>query len=196
VNAYAIAHRRFGLARGKDTVLAVVLGLGVGAGLVVNGKIHRGAHNRAGEIGFSPNIAATGPGRTIGGDFTSTRIEQHWQSMGLTFRNVTDAVEKGDPQTREFFRGLGHEIGRHIALIAQMIDPDAIVIGGESLQFGPDYIAFISETLEANLLKPHGAILFDLANNLWEQGAAVLAIDHFFDFENFAGHRGTGSQRE
>ena len=77
-----------------------------------------------------------------------------------------------------------------------MIDPDAIVFGGESLQFGADYIASIAETLQANILKPHGAVLFDVANQLWEQGAAVLAIDHFFDFANFAGHRGSGSQRE
>jgi predicted NBD/HSP70 family sugar kinase len=194
VNAYAIAHRRFGLARGKDTVLAVVLGLGLGAGLVVNGKIHRGAHNRAGEIGFSPNITAHGPGRTIGGDFTSTSIEQRWLGLGLTFRDMADAVDHGDPQTLAFLRRLGCDIGLHIALIAQMIDPDAIVIGGESLQFGQDFIAAITETLQANMLNPHGAILFDVANQLWEQGAAVLAIDHFFDFENFAGHRG-GSQQ-
>lgn len=194
VNAYSIAHRRFGLARGKDTVLAVVLGLGVGAGLIVNGKIHRGAHHRAGEIGFSPNIAATEPTRTIGGDFTSARIEQRWQDLGLPFRKLAEAVEQGDPQTGAFLRGLGHEIGLHIALIAQMIDPDAIVIGGESLQFGPDLMVAITETLQAKMLRPHGEVHFDVANHLWEQGAAVLAIDHFFDFENVAGHLGSASQ--
>ncbi len=196
VNAYAIAHRRFGLARGKDTVLAVVLGLGVGAGLVVNGKIHHGAQYRAGEIGFSPNIAVTGPGRTLGGDFSLNSIELRWQALGLDFRDIAEAVEHGDPQTRAFLQELGHQIGLHIALIAQMIDPDAVVIGGENLQFGQDFIAAMTEALHANMLQPHGAIHFDAANQLWAQGAAVLAIDHFFDFENIAGHRGRIDARE
>jgi predicted NBD/HSP70 family sugar kinase len=189
VNAYTIAHRRFGLARGKDTVLAIVLGMGVGAGLVVHGKIHRGAHNRAGEIGFSPSIAAHGPGRTIGADFTLTRIEERWTALGRPFEGILQAVGQADKGTGAFLRALGHEIGLHIALLAQMIDPDAVVIGGETLQLGPDYIDAIRETLEANLLNPHGTIVFDVPNHLWEQGAAVLAIDHFFDFENVAGHR-------
>ena len=195
VNAYTIAHRRFGLARGKDTVLAVVLGKGVGAGLVVHGKIHRGAHNRAGEIGFSPNIASLEPGRTIGGDFTVARIEERWQGLGLHFGSLAEAVAQGDEGTRAFLRAQGHEVGLHIALIGQMIDPDAIVIGGESLQFGPDFFEPIGETLEATLLTPHGAVSFDVANQLWEQGAAVLAIDHFFDFENVAGHGSSSSRR-
>jgi predicted NBD/HSP70 family sugar kinase len=194
VNAYTIAHRRFGLARGKDTVLAVVLGKGVGAGLVVHGKIHRGAHNRAGEIGFSPSIAAHEPGRTIGGDFTVARIEERWLGLGQPFGSLAEAVAQGDQATRAFLRSQGQQIGLHIALIGQMIDPDAIVIGGESLQYGPDLFEPIGEVLEATLLTPHGAVVFDVANQLWEQGAAVLAIDHFFDFENVAGHRSINSR--
>ncbi len=191
VNAYVIAHRRFGLARGKETVLAIVLGTGVGAGLVIAGKIHRGAHFRAGEIGFSPSMALRQPGQTMGQSFSTAAIEAEWQALNPRFPDIPAAVAAGDPATLCFLDGKGQEIGRRIAVIVQMIDPDTIVIGGETLNYGPDFTQAIQAELERNLLSPHGEIVFDAQNDLWGRGAAALAIDHFFDFENAAGHVAT-----
>jgi predicted NBD/HSP70 family sugar kinase len=190
VNAYAIAHRRFGLARGKQTVMAIVLGTGIGAGLVVNGKIHRGAHFRAGEIGFSPNLLSKAGAQTIGDSYTTASVTRRWQALGVNHPDIADAIAQGDPATQAFLAEIGHEIGTQIAIIAQMIDPDAVVIGGETLGFGTDFVNAIRSALQQHLLRPHGDIEFDLKDDLWGRGAAALAIDHFFDFENIAGHVG------
>ncbi len=190
VNAYAIAHRRFGLARGKQTVLAIVLGTGIGAGLVVNGKIHRGAHFRAGEIGFSPNLLSKAGAQTIGDSYTTASVTQRWQALGVNHPDIAAAIAQGDPATHALLAEIGHEIGTQIAIIAQMIDPDALVIGGETLGFGQDFVTAIRSALEQYLLLPHGDIEFDTKDDLWGRGAAALAIDHFFDFENIAGHLG------
>lgn len=188
VNAYTIAHRRFGLARGKQTVLAVVLGTGLGAGLVVNGKVHRGAFSRAGEIGFSPSLLADGKEKSLGEVYTTSSLSSAWAKLALPFPDVFSAIGQRDKTTKDFLERKGREIGRQIAIMVQMIDPDTTVIGGETLNFGPDYIDSIRTALESNLLFPHGNIEFDTQNNLWSRGAAALAIDHFFDFENSAGH--------
>lgn len=190
VNAYAIAHRRFGLARGKQTVLAIVLGTGIGAGLVVNGKIHRGAHFRAGEIGFSPNLLSKTGAQTIGDSYTTASVARRWRALGVNHSDIAEAIAQGDPATQAFLAEIGHEIGTQIAIIAQMIDPDALVIGGETLGFGHAFIAAIRLAVEQCLLRPHGEIQFDTKDDLWGRGAAALAIDHFFDFENIAGHLG------
>ncbi len=188
VNAYAIAHRRFGLARAKQTVLAIVLGTGLGAGLVVNGKVHRGAHYRAGEVGFAPNFSPGGEGQLLGECYTTESLARQWEQLGLPFQHIAAAIGQGDATTREFLGRKGREIGQQIAILAQMIDPDTTVIGGETLSFGPDFTQAIRDGLEAHLLSPHGNIAFDTENDLWSRGAAALAIDHFFDFENIAGH--------
>jgi hypothetical protein len=65
-----------------------------------------------------------------------------------------------------------------------------VVIGGETLDFGADFRIAIQSALERYLLTPHGDIVFDTKDDLWGRGAAALAIDHFFDFENVAGHFG------
>ena len=130
VNAYAIAHRRFGLARGKQTVLAIVLGTGIGAGLVVNGKIHRGSYFRAGEIGFSPNLLSKSGGQTIGASYTTASVARRWGALGIDHGDIATAIAQHDPATRTFLADIGAEIGAQIAIIAQMIDPDTVVIGG------------------------------------------------------------------
>lgn len=68
VNALAVAESRYGASAGRRHVLFVALGTGVGAGLVIDGRLHRGAHAAAGEIGYGlPSLAAARDATSAGG---------------------------------------------------------------------------------------------------------------------------------
>ena len=63
VDAAALAELAHGHGREVDTFAFVSIGTGVGMGLVLDGRLHRGAHGAAGEIGFMPFADGTGLGR-------------------------------------------------------------------------------------------------------------------------------------
>jgi len=187
VNAYAIAQNLFGLANKAHSVLTVILGTGIGAAMIIDGKIFRGANFRGGEIGFYPPPGSDT--RSLSERFSLSAMLAEWHALSAD-GPLPDAASRGDPAALRLLRFKGKEIGEIIGLIAQFMDPDTILIGGETLQFGEVYRESIRDAIKSRMLQPTDSILFDTQNDLWTRGAAVLAIDHFFDFERADGVTG------
>lgn len=143
VNALAVGEARFGAGHGLPTVLYLALGTGVGGALLLDGHVHYGATWTGGEFGhLLLTTDATAPRKTLE-DFTS--------GLGLvqTYRELTDftgevtgealaaeAASDPDGPAAKAVTRTGECLGFGLASLANVLDPDLIVIGGGLAAFG------------------------------------------------------------
>jgi predicted NBD/HSP70 family sugar kinase len=97
------------------------------------------------------------------------------------------AAFSGDPVARRVVRDGGRRLGRHIAALVNVMDPEIIVIGGEAVRFGELLFEPLRQEVAQCFGSPPG-IAIDWENDGWPRGAAALAVQHFFDFEIKGGH--------
>ena len=143
-NCLALSEARDGAAADAEVVFAVILGTGCGAGLVVNGRLVAGRHRIAGEWGHNPLPAPRreelpGPACYCGRNgcletwVSGTGFARdHAASTGhaLTAEAIIDAMRAGDEAARNSYRGFLDRLGRGLAGVINILDPDVIVLGG------------------------------------------------------------------
>jgi fructokinase len=127
-----------------ETVFGVILGTGVGGGIAANGQIQVGANAIAGEWGHNP-LPWPGPDEMPGPPCWCGRsgcIETFLSGPGLaadhrrhtgrslTAREIAHTAEIGDPDCRAALVRYSDRLARGLALVINVIDPDAIVLGG------------------------------------------------------------------
>lgn len=145
VNLAALGELWKGHGRNIDNFAYLWIGTGVGLGLVIDGRLHRGAHGLAGEIGHLPigideavleEAVATGqPGR---GWFASSAVADAIVQLAsargiegpLTLRSVFSLARKGDPLAREVVDVEARLLARAVSVIAAVVDPEIVVLGG------------------------------------------------------------------
>lgn len=153
VNAAAWAEYRTGAAAGAAVALLVAVGTGIGAGLVLDGRIYRGAFGVAPELG---HIVVVPDGRSCpcgkrgcwerycSGTALAQTARELWEAGGpttlselaggdphaLTGTMVAQAARVGDPVALEAMTDLGRWLGVGLAMAADVLDPAVIVIGG------------------------------------------------------------------
>ncbi|MDT0158236.1 ROK family protein [Microbacterium sp. ARD32] len=140
VNLAAVAELRHGAARGRSDVLTVLLGTGVGAALILDGRLYRGAVGAAGEFGYTmmsrSSLDSPWPGF---GDLES-RIGAAGVLRRHGYTSVTEPdaesllarVRGGDPVARAVFDGLVDDLALSIANASALLNPELVVLGGES----------------------------------------------------------------
>ncbi len=143
-NCFALSEAVDGAAAGCEVVFGVIIGTGVGAGIVVNGHVLTGANAIAGEWGHNPlpwpkeseqagrecycgqrgciETWLSGPGM----------MDDHQQYGGkrLTPREILAAAESGRPECEQTLQRYEERLARSLAHIINILDPDAIVLGG------------------------------------------------------------------
>ena len=159
-NCLALSEARDGAAVGAGVVFAIILGTGCGAGLVIDGKLLTGRHRIAGEWGHN-HLPAPRPDELPGPPCYCGRTgcletwisgtgfaREHAESTGreLTAEAIVQAMREGDEAAQASYRGFLNRLGRGLASIINVIDPDVIVFGGgvsnisELYQDLPQYI--------------------------------------------------------
>jgi glucokinase len=132
-HAFALAEARIGAARGAADVICVVCGTGVGGGLVLDGQLHLGIQDRAGEIGHHtvlPDGAPCACGNrgcleTIAGSRAISR------AVGKErFADVLQAGRNGEPESLMALERAGRMLGLAIANLTIFLTPGRIVVGG------------------------------------------------------------------
>jgi predicted NBD/HSP70 family sugar kinase len=175
---FALGEWFYGIAKGAKLLAGITLGTGLGLGIVVNGKLLRGAHGRAGEIWCSPtNIEnyREHP-KNIESFVSGTAIEDAYEretGQHLQADKIALLMKQGDQTARLVFERFGHSLKNILLWIANMLDPDIIVFGGsvsESLVDVQEIIAPIMEERNVQLVKSN---LGDLAALY---GAAMLVF--------------------
>ena len=153
-NACALAEWRFGAARGFENVIFCTFGTGMGAGLILDGRLYEGTTGMAGEIGHL-RLSEHGPvgfgkegsfeGFCSGGGIAQlarTKVLQALQ-MGirpsfcpdvqlldtLSAKSVAEAAHAGDELAKSIYRECGFYLGRGLSLLIDIINPEVIVLG-------------------------------------------------------------------
>ena len=143
-NCLAVSEATDGAAAGADVVFAVILGTGCGGGIAAHGQVHVGPNGVAGEWGHNPLPWATadelpGPQCYCGQRgcietwISGTGLAMdHERVTGqrLTGREIVAASEAGDAAAEASVVRLEDRIGRALAAVVNLLDPDVIVIGG------------------------------------------------------------------
>ena len=154
-DAGALAEWKYGAGKGAASLVFITFGTGLGAGLILGGRLYSGASGMAGEIGHirlseygPPGYGKTGSfeGFCSGGGialFARSAVEAEFQ-MGrspafcpnraalenLSARSVGIAAAEGDPLAREIYAEAGRRLGQGLAIIIDMLNPELIIIGG------------------------------------------------------------------
>ena len=138
-NAAAMGEMWLGAARGCTDVMSVTLGTGVGGGVILGGKLWRGSHGSAGEIGHTTVDPFSGLKCKCGNTgclelfASATAIVRMASELGmneLTAEEVYDAGRNGDQQALSVFKRFGMYLGIGLANLINLIDPQIIVITG------------------------------------------------------------------
>ena len=166
-NCFALAEARLGAAKNHDTVFGVIMGTGVGGGLVINGKIHTGRTNIAGEWGhhcIKPNGNKCYCGRKgcVETYISGPALEKKWNQLTNQNASVPDIIKNSQENAYKTWKNEFLEnFGLSLANVIDIIDPDAIVLGGglSNIPFLYDegknlvYQNVFSDTVDTPILK-------------------------------------------
>ncbi len=137
-NCFALAEAMFGAGRNRGVVVGLILGTGCGGGVVVNGRVLDGLHGIAGEWGHNPMRGERTPcycGRAgcVETVIAGPALERYYRGRtgrGIRMPDIVQRAEAGDSAARATLRRLSSKFGEAIAAVINILDPDAVVIGG------------------------------------------------------------------
>lgn len=137
-NCFALAEALIGAAAGAGVVFGVILGTGVGGGVVVNGRILPGLHGIGGEWGHNPLRGESHPcycGRSgcIEGVIAGPSLERFYREQGgdaVRLPEISQRAQAGEKLAIETLERLREKFAESIAAVINILDPDAIVLGG------------------------------------------------------------------
>lgn len=138
-NCFAIGEHKYGEGQGFSDMLGVTLGTGVGAGVIINGKLYNGSNTGAGEIGCMRYLNHIYE-HYCGSEFFTTYHR-------TTGKEAAERAQQQDPVALKVWEEFGHHIGELVQAILYAYDPEAIVFGGSIASAFP----FFSESMYRNL---------------------------------------------
>ena len=184
-NVAALGEMWKGGGQGFQSVVVVTLGTGVGGGIIMDGKMLTGAKGAAGEIGHihvdDEETEACGCGNT-------GCLEQYASATGVvslkegavSAKTVWDAVKAGDEVAKEIAEQFGEYLGKGLAAVAGVVNPEAFVIGGGVSKAGEVILDYIRKNYIPNVFHASREVEFTLAtlgNDAGIYGAAKLVLD-------------------
>jgi glucokinase len=167
-NMMTIAEHRFGAARGFKNVIFVALRTGIGGGIIINGKLYRGANNAGGEIGqmiinWDNGLSDKG----IRGSYehfasASSIVRRYYEETGLvndqkkksvSCKEIFDLSYKNSPEAVKVVSENAGMVGIGLANLITIFAPQMIVLGGGMSEANDSYISSIKESAFANSLE-------------------------------------------
>lgn len=139
-NAGALAEHKFGAGRGATNMIFLTMGTGLGAGLIINGDIYHGTTDTAGEVGHI-RVADDGPeaygrrgaweGLASGAGLAKMLHLRYPKKYpdDISPREVIELAMDGEQEIRELIREVGEWLGKGIAILVDILNPDLIVVG-------------------------------------------------------------------
>lgn len=199
VRTAALGELNYGAGVGCQNLVCITVGTGIGSGLVINGKLVRGASNAAGELGHiklnmeggplcgcgdrgcleayasGPSIVAMAEEYIKGGK--STRYRE-LANPDITPYIVSVAAQEGDPVAKQIFRIMGEYIGMGLTSVVNLLNPEKIIIGGGVAEAGDILLEPIRQTIQKRAMTiQKGAVEIvpaQLGNNAGVIGASLL----------------------
>ena len=198
-NVAAMGELWQGGGKGYSSMVAVTLGTGVGGGIIINGKILSGATGAGGEIGhihiedheteecgckkkgcLEQYASATGIARLARRRLAKDDAPSSLRSKeSISAKTVFDAVKAGDALAIEIAEQFGDYLGKGLAAVAAVVNPEAFVIGGGVSKAGEILLKFVEPAFAKYVFYPCGKAQFKLAtlgNDAGIYGAAALIL--------------------
>ena len=121
-NCFALGELYFGAGQGFKHLVGMILGTGLGAGIIINGKLYCGHNCGAGEIGTMPHKEHSVE------YYCSGQFFQH--QYGVDGGILYERAQQGDAQALEIFNNFGDNLGHAVMIALYAYDPEIIVLGG------------------------------------------------------------------
>ena len=137
-NCFTLAEALWGAGKGEDLVLGLILGTGVGGGICIGGKVLNGLHGIAGEWGHNPIPGEDRPcycGRRgcVETVIAGPSLERFYRESGgedLKLPAIYQRAVEGEDLANQTLARLREKFGQAIAAVINILDPEAIVVGG------------------------------------------------------------------
>ncbi len=197
-NVAALGEMWLGGGKGHRDVLMITLGTGVGGGIVIDGQILVGAHGAGGEIGHihvkdgEESCCGCGNRGCLEQYASATgiaRLEREWleksnepsvlRDHDISAKSVFDAVKEEDDLAKKIADEFGDYLGKAIASMTAVLDPEVIVIGGGVSKAGPillDYVRKHYQPVAYKSTRETTFALAELGNDAGIYGCAKLIL--------------------
>jgi predicted NBD/HSP70 family sugar kinase len=183
-NLGAIAERRYGAAQGIDDFVYVMLSDGVGAGLVLGGRVYEGATGGAGELGHVSVVrdglvcrcGNRGCLETVAGARALAGALVMTQGPGATVTDLVRLAEDGDAGARRVLTDAGQSVGRALSGVCTVLDPAMVVIGGKAPAGSEALLAGVRDALAATVTPMRTGGLPVVAGALAERAEVLGAV--------------------
>lgn len=210
VNIMALAEQRAGGGIDVDHFIFVKIGTGIGAGIISNGRIHRGADGCAGDIGHicvdkdgplcscgnrgcleamsaGPAIMSKAMDAIRNGASPTLSLIRDSNGGIIRPEDVNAACREGDQMALDIIRASGRMIGDVLATLVNFFNPSHIFIGGGIANFGNHLLVAIRRAVlhrSLPLATTHLSIKFStMGSDAGITGAIALALDYLFAIE-------------
>jgi len=203
-NAAALAEHRHGAARGADHAVLVALGTGIGGGLVIGGRVHRGARGFGGELGHMAvdhdgepcpgkcpgrgclEVLASGStigriGAAVAADTPDTPLGRRLiAGQEIPGGLVTEMAHDGDEQALAVLREVGRRLGAGLCGLVNVFDPEVVVVGGGAVAGGDLLLDPARAVVASQALPPIAEAVRIVPAHFGDEsgmlGAALLAL--------------------
>jgi glucokinase len=201
-NVAALAEFLFGAGRGARNVVMLTIGTGIGGGLILDGEIYRGSIGAGAELGHivvkedgppcqgnCPNhgcVETYASGTAIAREGTAAAEREPDSALGkalaqgpIVGKTVTELAIQGDPLAGDVVAEAGRHLGVALASLANIFDPDVIVIGGGVSAVGDLMLEPARKELRSRALPPMNKTpvqLAELGPQAGMIGAAAMAL--------------------
>lgn len=176
-NACAMAEWYFGAGKGTKNMVFMTFGTGLGAGLILNGKLYSGTNGNAGELGHI-RLGETGPSgygkcgsfegfcsgsglKEIGRAFAREAIQRGetvpWIGENIDdfeVKDMADAARKGDEIALKAFELCGTKLGVGLSMVIDLLNPEKIIIGSVYARCEDLLKPYMEKVLNIEALKP------------------------------------------
>jgi glucokinase len=203
-NVAALAEHRFGAAKGAQNAVMLTIGTGIGGGVIIDGQLYRGSIGAASEPGHMvidlngppcqgtcPNhgcIEALASGTALAREGTAKAGSHPGSALGLalaregsvTGKTVTEAAMAGDQAAVEVMELVGMRLGVGLSSLANIFNPDVLVIGGGVIVAGDLLLEPARHELRSRALPPMNETPVkeaQMGNDAGMIGAAEMALE-------------------
>jgi glucokinase-like ROK family protein len=206
--AAALAEFRFGIAKRKKNVLVLYLDWGIGLGLILDGKIYRGTSGFSGEFSHIPMIengllchcGKNGCIETVASGTAITRIAKEGIQSGrssiisslvnddldkIEIKTIVDAAHQGDQYAISILSEMGYNLGKGIAVLIQLLNPELIVLGGKVSVAGQYITTPIQQSLNTYCMRQiHEKTdirISEMEQSVGIMGAVAIVMEDIFE---------------
>lgn len=169
----------------QENAAFIALGTGIGGALMINGRLLRGAHGGAGELGYMPLWQIDGPGvPSLEERVGEAGIRRDYVSRGgdaaHSVRDIFAAAEGSNPAAQGALDAAAHHTARAALALLALLDPDLLIFGG-SIGARPEFIERVERLVSATWMRPIQIVRSRSGGRAGLLGALELARSDLLD---------------